>query len=101
MTTVTEQNRGLRRVVAASMAGTVVEWYEFFLYGTAATIVFNKVFFAQGTSDLDAILAAFITYAVGFVARPWAAWYSGTSATSTAARNCFSSACCWSARRPS
>ena len=61
---------GLRRVVAASMAGTVVEWYEFFLYGTAATLVFNKVFFAKGTSELDAILAAFVTYAVGFAARP-------------------------------
>ncbi|WP_063058458.1 MFS transporter [Nocardia sienata] len=61
---------GLRRVVAASMAGTVVEWYEFFLYGTAATLVFSKVFFAEGTSDLDAILAAFVTYAVGFAARP-------------------------------
>jgi MFS family permease len=61
---------GLRRVVVASMAGTVVEWYEFFLYGTAATLVFSKVFFAQGGNDLDAILAAFITYAVGFVARP-------------------------------
>ncbi|MDX1889915.1 MFS transporter [Mycolicibacterium sp. 050158] len=61
---------GLRRVVAASMAGTVVEWYEFFLYGTAATLVFSKVFFAPSTSDLDAILAAFVTYAVGFIARP-------------------------------
>ena len=61
---------GLKRVVAASMAGTVVEWYEFFLYGTAATSVFSKVFFAKGDSDLDAILAAFITYAVGFAARP-------------------------------
>ncbi|MGV9797881.1 MFS transporter [Mycobacterium sp. NPDC003449] len=61
---------GLRRVVVASMAGTVVEWYEFFLYGTAATLVFNKVFFAQSANDLDAILAAFVTYAVGFLARP-------------------------------
>ena len=61
---------GLRRVVVASMAGTVVEWYEFFLYGTAATIVFSKVFFGQSGSDLDAIFAAFLTYAVGFVARP-------------------------------
>jgi MFS family permease len=61
---------GLKRVVTASMAGTVVEWYEFFLYGTAATLVFNKVFFAQAGSDLDAILAAFVTYAVGFFARP-------------------------------
>jgi MFS family permease len=61
---------GLRRVVAATMAGTVVEWYEFFLYGTAATLVFSKVFFSPSTSDLDAILAAFVTYAVGFIARP-------------------------------
>lgn len=61
---------GLKRVVTASMAGTVVEWYEFFLYGTAATLVFSKVFFAQTGSELDAILAAFVTYAVGFVARP-------------------------------
>lgn len=60
----------LRRVVAASMAGTVVEWYEFFLYGTAATLVFGKVFFPRGGSELDAILAAFVTYAVGFAARP-------------------------------
>ncbi len=67
---VSTATQGLRRVVAASMAGTVVEWYEFFLYGTAATLVFNKVFFAKGTSDLDAILAAFVTYAVGFAARP-------------------------------
>lgn len=60
----------LRRVVAASMAGTVVEWYEFFLYGTAATLVFGKVFFPPGGNELDAILAAFVTYAVGFAARP-------------------------------
>jgi MFS family permease len=61
---------GLRRVVAASMAGTVVEWYEFFLYGTAATLVFSKIFFDQADSDLSNILAAFVTYAVGFIARP-------------------------------
>ncbi len=61
---------GLKRVVAASMAGTVVEWYEFFLYGTAATLVFGKIFFAKGSSDLDPIIAALLTYAVGFLARP-------------------------------
>jgi MFS family permease len=61
---------GLKRVVVASMAGTVVEWYEFFLYGTAATLVFNKVFFAESDSAYGAIFAAFLTYAVGFVARP-------------------------------
>ena len=66
----TLQGQYLRRVVAASMAGTVVEWYEFFLYGTAATLVFSKVFFPAGGNELDAILAAFVTYAVGFAARP-------------------------------
>jgi MFS family permease len=62
--------KNLRRVVTASMAGTVVEWYEFFLYATAATIVFNKIFFPPGGSELDAIISAFLTYAVGFIARP-------------------------------
>jgi len=61
---------GLKRVVVASMAGTVVEWYEFFLYGTAATLVFNKVFFPADDSAYGAIFAAFLTYAVGFIARP-------------------------------
>jgi MFS family permease len=61
---------GLKRVVIASMAGTVVEWYEFFLYGTAATLVFSKVFFDQSNSDLNNIFLAFATYAVGFIARP-------------------------------
>jgi MFS family permease len=61
---------GLKRVVVASMAGTVVEWYEFFLYGTAATLVFNKVFFPASDSAYGAIFAALLTYAVGFIARP-------------------------------
>jgi MFS family permease len=61
---------GLKKVVAASMAGTVVEWYEFFLYASAATLVFGKMFFPNTGSELDGIIAAFVTYAVGFVARP-------------------------------
>ena len=65
-----ERPTGLRKIVGASMAGTVVEWYEFFLYGTAATLVFNKIMFPQGGSPYDQIIAAFITYAVGFAARP-------------------------------
>ncbi|MFS0736022.1 MFS transporter [Sphingomonas sp. 1P06PA] len=60
----------LRKIVGASMAGTVVEWYEFFLYGTAATLVFGKLFFPDTGNDLDGIIAAFATYAVGFIARP-------------------------------
>lgn len=61
---------GLRRVVTASMAGTVVEWYEFFLYATAATLVFNVLFFPESDNPYDGIIAAFGTYAVGFIARP-------------------------------
>jgi MFS family permease len=60
----------LRKVVGGSMAGTVVEWYEFFLYGTAATLVFGKLFFPGTGNELDGIIAAFATYAVGFLARP-------------------------------
>ncbi|MFK4834903.1 MFS transporter [Microbacterium sp. ZW T2_14] len=60
----------LRRVVTASMAGTVVEWYEFFLYATAATLVFNKIMFPPSDDPYAPIIAAFVTYAVGFIARP-------------------------------
>ena len=61
---------GLKKIVAASMVGTVVEWYEFFLYATAATLVFGKYFFPATGNELDGIIQAFLTYAVGFVARP-------------------------------
>jgi MFS family permease len=61
---------GLKKVVVASMAGTVVEWYEFFLYAAAATLVFAALFFPNAETELDGIIAAFLTYAVGFVARP-------------------------------
>ncbi|MFD2026159.1 MFS transporter [Promicromonospora aerolata] len=60
----------IRRIVAASMAGTVVEWYDFFLYATAAALVFNKVLMPETGNEYDAIIAAFATYAVGFLARP-------------------------------
>ncbi|MFE4000218.1 MFS transporter [Nocardioides sp. YIM B13467] len=60
----------LRRTVAASMAGTVVEWYDFFLYATASALVFAKVIMPATGNAYDAIIAAFVTYAIGFVARP-------------------------------
>ncbi|HET8867561.1 MAG TPA: MFS transporter [Agrococcus sp.] len=62
--------QGLGKVVTAAMAGTVVEWYEFFLYATAATIVFNVLFFPPSDDPYAPIISAFLTYAVGFVARP-------------------------------
>ncbi|WP_294942760.1 MFS transporter [uncultured Microbacterium sp.] len=66
----TPPQSGLRRVVSASMAGTIVEWYEFFLYATAATLVFNLLMFPPSDDPYAGIIAAFVTYAVGFVARP-------------------------------
>ena len=59
----------LRRVIMASLIGTTIEWYDFFLYGSAAALVFNKIFFPQYDAFTGTILA-FATYAVGFVARP-------------------------------
>jgi metabolite-proton symporter len=59
----------LTRVIAASLIGTAIEWYDFFLYGAAAALVFNKLFFPS-FDPLVGTLLAFATYAVGFVARP-------------------------------
>ena len=64
-----EDKRNLRRVVAASFIGTTIEWYDFFLYGTAAALVFGELFF-PGSSPLIGTLSAFGTFAVGFAARP-------------------------------
>ncbi len=57
------------KVVGASLVGTTVEWYDFFLYGSAAALVFNKLFFPE-FDPLVGTLLAFATYAVGFAARP-------------------------------
>jgi metabolite-proton symporter len=58
-----------RRAVVASTVGTTIEWYDFFLYGTAAALVFPKLFF-PGSSPYAGVLAAFGTQFVGFAARP-------------------------------
>ncbi|MFJ9695078.1 MFS transporter [Kitasatospora sp. NPDC101183] len=59
----------LPRVVAASLIGTTIEWYDYFLYGTAAALVFGKLFFPN-TDPLTGTLLSFLTYAIGFAARP-------------------------------
>ena len=58
-----------RRVIVASLIGTSLEWYDFFLYGTAAALVFNQLFFPSFDPTVGTLLA-FATAAVGFVARP-------------------------------
>jgi MFS family permease len=59
----------MRQVIAASLIGTTIEWYDFFLYGTAAALVFGKLFFPK-SDPLTGLLQAFLTYSLGFVARP-------------------------------
>src|SRR5262245_46092884 len=61
--------RTVRRVVVASFIGTTIEWYDFFLYGTAAALVFNRLFFPT-VDPLIGTLSSFGTFAVGFIARP-------------------------------
>ncbi|MFJ7057404.1 MFS transporter [Streptomyces griseobrunneus] len=62
-------NSRIGRIVAASLVGTTIEWYDFFLYGSAAALVFNTLFFPS-SDPLVGTLLAFLTYAVGFAARP-------------------------------
>jgi len=66
---VTHDAATMRRIVWSSLIGTAIEWYDFLIYGAATALVFNKIFFAVGDPAL-ATIAAFGTYAVGFLARP-------------------------------
>jgi MHS family shikimate/dehydroshikimate transporter-like MFS transporter len=59
----------IRKVAIASFVGTTIEWYDFFLYGTASALIFGKLFFPN-YDPLTGTLASFGTYAVGFAARP-------------------------------
>ncbi|MCP5395193.1 MAG: MHS family MFS transporter [Sphingomonadaceae bacterium] len=59
----------LGKVVGASIIGTMIEWFDFFIFGVAAALVFNKLFFPM-SDPLVGTLLAFSTYALGFVARP-------------------------------
>jgi MFS family permease len=67
---------GMRRVALASCVGTTIEFYDFYLYGTAAALVFPKVFFPALGSTAGTV-ASFATFAVAFVARPVGAMIFG------------------------
>jgi MFS family permease len=60
----------LRKMALISLIGTSIEFYDFFIFGTAAALVFPSVFFPKGVAPLLALLASFSTFAVGFFARP-------------------------------
>jgi MFS family permease len=65
----TTRRRAFRKLMAVGLVGSSIEWYDFFLYGTAAALVFPKVFFPH-SSALTGTLLAFSTFWAGFVARP-------------------------------
>lgn len=68
-TTVNHTQSSHRLAGISSMVGTTIEWYDFFIYGSAAALIFNKLFFPN-LDPMSGILAAFATYAVGFIGRP-------------------------------
>ncbi len=63
-------DRAQRRVLMASAVGSALEWYDFFLYGTASALVFSELFFPKLDPNMG-ILASFATFGVGFFARPF------------------------------
>ena len=69
-TTGQDQQQNMRRVAMTSLAGTSIEWYDFFLYGTAAAVIFPKAFFPQDLPTMVLLIISFSTLAVGFLARP-------------------------------
>ena len=64
------KQQNMRRVALTSLAGTSIEWYDFFLYGTAAAVIFPKAFFPQDLPPMVLLIISFSTFAVGFIARP-------------------------------
>ena len=59
----------MRKVAITALAGTSIEWYDFFLYATAAALVFPSVFFSE-FSPTTALIMSFLTFSAGFIARP-------------------------------
>ena len=65
-----QTKKRLRKVAAATIFGSMLEWYDFYLYATMAAIVFAKIFF-DNSDPKAATLMAFSTFAIGFIARPF------------------------------
>ena len=66
-------NRSMARLAATSLVGASIEWFDFYLYGVAAALVFPTLYFPKDMPSYISVLASLSTYAVGFVARPFGA----------------------------
>jgi MFS family permease len=84
---VTARRREARTVIASSYLGSTIEYYDFLLYATAAAVVFPKVFFS-GLDDWVGVVAAYGTFAAGYVARPLGGIIFGHFGDRVAAREC-------------
>lgn len=65
-----QADSNIRKVALTALAGTSIEWYDFFLYGTAAALIFPTAFFPADMPPFVALIASFSTFAIGFLARP-------------------------------
>ena len=81
------------RVATASFIGTAIEFYDFYVYATAAALVIGPVFFPQ-TSGTAQMLSAFLTFGIAFLARHWVLFYSAILVTASAANRHWSPLCC-------
>ncbi len=82
-----------QRVLLASLVGTAVEFYDFFIYATAASLFFGPLFFPAASPSAQ-LLAAYASLGLAFVARPVGASCSGISATGSGANPPWSPPCC-------
>ena len=80
----------MRKIAFASFVGTAIEFYDFYIYGTAAALVLGSIFFPE-FSTAAGTLAAFATFAVHSSPGPWAGPFSAISATGWVASRCSSS----------
>ena len=85
--------RASRTVAFASLIGTTIEWYDFFIFGTAAALVFNEVFFPS-FDPVTGTLAAFASFSVGFIARPFGGAVFAHYGDRIAASRCWCTRCC-------
>ena len=63
-------NANMRKVALTALAGTSIEWYDFFLYGAAAALIFPAAFFSENIPPATALILSLLTFAAGFIARP-------------------------------